>query len=275
MQAKDGAKDPSAVVGELLTRGYATFAAQSELQRASQTALETGRRVLSRQEFKDQLGAWSGQGMWVGYQPLPDGDPKKIDLVERFELPAAALKAAPHRSTPHGELHAALRSVHDRSIDLIDQLIAMIAAERGHAEGETRSLWIEGHESTTVVNHYPAVSLDPIAMKAHQDFGGLTLIFFEDGTAGSLDFRDGKEWQGVPNEASACAVVGELLAGWMGGTAPLHRVRSTSVPRTSLVVFHQPALDRDVRFVNGSVVNAGRHISARQAEYNVLDQRYR
>ncbi|CAE6851453.1 2OG-Fe(II) oxygenase family protein [Paraburkholderia domus] len=279
MKAAGGEFNLARVVNDLLTVGCASFAVEDELRLASQKALATGRRTLSRTDSKEQLVTWSGNGMWSGYQPLPEGDPQHIDMVERYEMPAAALKAALNPSgpalAPEGELHAALRAAHDRSIDLIGRLIATAAATRGHAEDKTRSLWLEDHESTTVVNYYPPLLLDPIAMKAHRDFGGLTIIFFEPGKAGALDIHDGNDWRAIPPDACACAIVGELLAGWLGCTPPLHRVRSTAVPRTSLVVFHQPAFDRTVRFKDGSLVNAGQHIAARQAEYNMLDGRYR
>jgi hypothetical protein len=275
MKERGDVRDLAPVVDALLIHGFASFATEAELHGASRAALSAGRRILSSHECKEQLAAWSGRGMWSGYQPLPDGDPRQIDVVERFELPAAALDGAPDPTTPQGELHAKLRAAHDLSIALISRLIAMTAAACGHAEQEARSLWLEGHESTTVVNHYPPLLLDPLAMKAHRDFGGLSLLFFETGTAGALEFHDGSNWQALPADVPACAIVGELLAGWLGCTPPLHRVRSTTTPRTSLVVFHQPALDRDVHFGDGSVVNARQHIAVRQAEYNLLDGRYR
>lgn len=275
MKARGGAYDLAAVVDDLLAGGFASLAPPAELRRASEAALTTGRRMLMRQDREEQLAAWSGHGMWSGYQALPEGDPAQIDVVERYELPVAALEATPQSSNPRGKLHAALRAARDLGIELIGRLIVMTAAARGHGESETRSLWLDSHESTTVVNHYPPLLLDPVAMKAHSDFGGLTLVFFEAGTSGALEFHDGSDWRAVANDVSACVIIGELLAGWLGCTPPMHRVRSTATPRTSLVVFHQPALDRNVRFRDGSVVNAGQHIRARQAEYNLLDRRYR
>jgi len=269
--------DVGSAVDGLLRDGFAIVSPTEGTCEASRAAFEAGRTFFSQPERERAAVAWSGRGEWAGYQPVPEGDVALVDLVERFEAPASAFSSGQADqiwppTVP--ELRPSLGSLLDRSIELVEELILRAASQHGHGRREARFLWVEDHASTVVVNHYPDPSPHPLTMKPHRDFGGLTALFFEGGTATDLELEQATGWTSLPATTSACVMVGELLAAWLGCPAPLHRVRTDRRGRVSLVVFHQPALDRVIPLADGSTVVAGEHIATRQAFYNGLDGRY-
>lgn len=266
--------DPSRTIEELLARGFGSLSLSCGLRSARDAAFYAGRRFFALPSDQKAEMVWSGQGTWCGYQPLPNGAADVVDLVERFETPVGSAGQRHFGVEPARALDRALHDLLTCTLPHIEHLLDGVASRRGHAAGSTRSLWLEGHASTAVVNHYVFSVPFPIAMKSHQDFGGLTIILFEDGAAGALEFETSDGWVGIDPHAPACVVVGQLLAGWLGCPAPMHRVRRSEGARQSLVVFHQPALDHTIAFSDGSEVHVGKHIYARQAEYNALDSRY-
>jgi isopenicillin N synthase-like dioxygenase len=269
-------RDLDEAVEQLRTWGFSCLPLSRALDGAARTGFQAARRLFSLPDAQRQLASWSGHGLWSGYQPVPLGDAAEIDVVERFEMSAADLASSCSGTlAPVLELHAAMGAALDSAMILVASLVAKLAAAGGHGGGDPRWLWLEDHASTVVVNHYPPQADGSIVMKPHRDFGGLTVVLFEPDGGGSLELFAGGRWCPLPARTAACVLVGELLGGWLGCESPLHRVRGSEADRFSLVVFHQPALARDIPLAAGGFVAVGPHIVARQAAYNVLDGRYR
>jgi len=232
-------------------------------QAASMVAVSDAFFALSEAE-KGRV-RWSGQGPWVGWQPLYAGGDDAL-LLERFEIalpdpedfataeewtnnfdqwPDRPLEMAP----VWGAYYRSMRA-------LADRITAMLVAALDLPPDDLPS-WTTRQHSNLVVNHYLPQVTPPapgrVRQKPHTDHGGLTLLW-ADGRAG-LEAAIGADGAWVPVSFPPGAILlqaGDLLHLWSRGTIPANNHRVVNPPRESadaqaerysVVFFHHPDLD--------------------------------
>ncbi|MEJ6402641.1 isopenicillin N synthase family dioxygenase [Yoonia sp. 2307UL14-13] len=108
--------------------------------------------------------------------------------------------------------------------------------------------------------HYPATVDAPLDKQqragAHTDYGSLTILLPQPGSAG-LQVQQGGGWVDVPALEGAFVInIGDLMARWTADrwVSTLHRVvaKSGQPARQSLAFFHQPDWDAEIVPLDGS-----------------------
>jgi isopenicillin N synthase-like dioxygenase len=229
-----------------------------------------------------RLSQWPGDGMWAGYQPMPEGDVDVLDQVDRFEVSQALLVSSqdewPWLSAEARELKHALAAVNAIARDLVAASVEAVSQASGRDPDAARRLWCHDDASTLVVNNYRPIPMagrsETVKMKPHADFGGLTLIQVDTGLD-ALQFQADGSWQlvggGQDDAHLAVMLVGQLFAHWLGTEAPIHQVvQDPHQSRMSTVYFNQPNLDAAIVNNDGVSIVAGDHIAAMQDLYNHL-----
>jgi isopenicillin N synthase-like dioxygenase len=235
---------------------------------------------------------WSGEGEWVGWQPLYEGGPTSL-LLERYELalpdPAGFPSDREWASTftMWPEQPAALAptwaAYYRTARSLVNRIIEMIVESIG-LPAEDLGAWTTRQHSNLCVNHYIAQEEPPAPgqtrQKAHTDIGGLTLLW-ADGAAGGLEAQIGPDGSWVPVHFPPGAILlqaGDLLTLWTRGRIPGNNHRVVNPPREpgakptdrySVVFFHHPDLDTwvapaDADAADAAGVGAREHVLARQ-----------
>ncbi len=125
---------------------------------------------------------------------------------------------------------------------------------------------IDRHISRLRVRNYPARSVTPkpgqLRAGAHCDYGSLTILRAENKPGGLQVLNHSQEWVDVPPAPDSFIVnIGELMARWTNEEwrANLHRVvnppmeQAAASRRLSLIFFHNPNYNADVRALPGTV----------------------
>ena len=270
------------VASELLGRGWATFPLEAWESAAFGRLTATAKWFFQASPETLRLSQWPGDGMWAGYQPMPEGDVDVLDQVDRFEVSQALLVSSqdewPWLSAEARELKHALAAVNAIARDLVAASVEAVSQASGRDPDAARRLWCHDDASTLVVNNYRPIPMagrsETVKMKPHADFGGLTLIQVDTGLD-ALQFQADGSWQlvggGQDDAHLAVMLVGQLFAHWLGTEAPIHQVvQDPHRSRMSTVYFNQPNLDAAIVNNDGVSIVAGDHIAAMQDIYNHL-----
>lgn len=266
----------------LLRRGWATITVDGSTCEAFQRLTSSAEAFFTAPEAVRSLSAWSGDGPWSGYQPMPDGDPGIVDHVDRFEADTAVLASTdgswPWVSKQARRLKGDLVEVDRLCRIIVANCVRAVADLTSRDAAEAHALWCVDDSSTLVVNSYRTNVVPQsttVKMKEHADFGGLTLIEAWGGL-NALQFRSGDGWTTPENDSSEASrtlvvLIGELFAHWIGTEAPVHRVEQDSErERHSTVFFNQPNYTTEVTGPDGTSIVAGEHITAMQERYNAM-----
>jgi isopenicillin N synthase-like dioxygenase len=262
--------------------------------------LRTGRAFCALPESDKAAVQWSGEGPWLGWQPVYAGGPSAL-LLERFEVSltpggrsagldewGATFPLWPAHPADMAEawteVYAHLHTVASRVTTLVAEGLGLPAADL--------PAWTERQHSNLVLNHYLAQEEPPepgrVRQRAHTDIGGITLLWADD-TPGGLEARIGPGGTWVPVSFPPGALLvqaGDLLHRWSRGRIPANDHRVVNPPRTggpqvarySVVFFHHPDLvtwvapdGADGQADVEAGVGARDHVLARQRQSGRLD----
>jgi isopenicillin N synthase-like dioxygenase len=209
-------------------------------------------RVFFGMPYTDKAAVrWPGKGRWRGYFPVNGGDG---ELVERLEYGRRDIELKGDSpgwpAKPSGLLSSWIEYYHSLE-GLVSRFFRVISRLPFLCEDFLTS-WIDGHESNLSANYYlsSAGVADLPGMKAHTDFGGVTILA-ADGSWPRLQICHDSKWQTVEFDRYSLLIqAGDLLSALTSNRwkASLHRViypaetrhAITELRRISLAYFHIP-----------------------------------
>jgi isopenicillin N synthase-like dioxygenase len=169
------------------------------------------------------------------------------------------------------DMRPALGRYYAAMSDLAAEIMELFALALG-LEQDWFADSISRHITNLMITNYPAQAVPPgrdqLRAGAHTDFGTLTILRAEDKPGGLEVCAQDGEWHMVPILPDSFVInIGDLMARWTNDRwrSTLHRVGNPpsdagmSARRQSIIFFHQPNYDADIRCLPSCIGEGARY----------------